>query len=441
MKVVKRKMRAYFMTLLLTVFIVASVRCLNHLELVQYEGIELFDYLTHPSRYDEQTLPPSIGPLSLKTRLVVSALGNFKAGLTEFSSQLEVRYEWRDPRLAYRELAPQVKHLVAEEWGHDLIWVPTIFMANDKKSTVITFPRQNIYIVVSPDGDVVYRFRLNLRMHCALNVRRFPFDRTQCRLPMQSWSLPEEELKLEWDEDGHNGTKVEISNEFSMLEYRLIDVKTSSDVAEMEYGNFSRVVVTFEMERESNHFILDYYIPAAICVMISWVAFWLDPTVIPGVSGRTALGLITIRTLIYVTHNISASVPKVSTINAISVYSIICITFIVCSLSQLGYVSRILHGGTKTIELKRLDTREVLKATIQRPLSSPVLGNLKSPSLTQNELVVSTAPGIGNVPVTTKLKKDKSPREVANWVDRRCRIVFPIMFSLLNILYWALVWV
>lgn len=57
-------------------------RCLNHLELVQYEGIELFDYLTHPSRYDEQTLPPSIGPLSLKTRLVVSALGNFKAGLT-----------------------------------------------------------------------------------------------------------------------------------------------------------------------------------------------------------------------------------------------------------------------------------------------------------------------------------------------------------------------
>lgn len=51
-----------------------------------------------------------------------------------------------------------------------------------------------------------------------------------------SGSLPEEELKLEWDEDGHNGTKVEISNEFSMLEYRLIDVKTSSDVAEMEYG-------------------------------------------------------------------------------------------------------------------------------------------------------------------------------------------------------------
>ena len=97
-------------------------------------------------------------------------------------------------------------------------------------------------------------------------------------------------------------------------------------------------------------------------------------------------GLITIRTLIYVTHNISASVPKVSTINAISVYSIICITFIVCSLSQLGYVSRILHGGTKTIELKRLDTREVLKATIQRPLSSPVLGNLKSPSLTQVRL-------------------------------------------------------
>ena len=52
-------------------------------------------------------------------------------------------------------------------------------------------------------------------------------------------------------------------------------------------GNYSALGVTFYLERELGHYILDYYIPSMLLVAMSWVAFWLHPSAVPG---RTTLG-------------------------------------------------------------------------------------------------------------------------------------------------------
>jgi hypothetical protein len=32
-------------------------------------------------------------------------------------------------------------------------------------------------------------------------------------------------------------------------------------------------------------------------------------------------------------------------------------------------------------------------------------------------------------------------QEIGEWIDRRCRVLFPVMFLIFNILYWSLIWI
>lgn len=34
-----------------------------------------------------------------------------------------------------------------------------------------------------------------------------------------------------------------------------------------------------------------------------------------------------------------------------------------------------------------------------------------------------------------------TPQEIAQWIDKRSRIVFPAAFLIFNILYWSFIWI
>lgn len=34
-----------------------------------------------------------------------------------------------------------------------------------------------------------------------------------------------------------------------------------------------------------------------------------------------------------------------------------------------------------------------------------------------------------------------TPQEIAQWIDRRSRVVFPLSFVVFNVLYWGFVWI
>lgn len=40
-------------------------------------------------------------------------------------------------------------------------------------------------------------------------------------------------------------------------------------------GNFSSINITFKLAREMGFFMMDYYAPSILIVVISWVSFWL----------------------------------------------------------------------------------------------------------------------------------------------------------------------
>ena len=54
--------------------------------------------------------------------------------------------------------------------------------------------------------------------------------------------------------------------------------------------------MTFTLERNWGHYVIDFFVPAALLVGLSWMSFWFDPT---QVAGRISLGSLNILSLKY----------------------------------------------------------------------------------------------------------------------------------------------
>lgn len=63
--------------------------------------------------------------------------------------------------------------------------------------------------------------------------------------------------------------------------------ETSAVCSLIAGGNYSALTVRFDLAREVGHYIMDYFVPSILLVVVSWVTFWLDPNAVPG---RTTLG-------------------------------------------------------------------------------------------------------------------------------------------------------
>jgi putative glutamate-gated chloride channel (fragment) len=75
-------------------------------------------------------------------------------------------------------------------------------------------------------------------------------------------------------------------------------------------------------------------------VIVSWVSFWLDPNAIPA---RVSLGVTTLLTMATQISGINASLPPVSYIKAVDVWTESCLTFVFGALLEfalINYASR-----------------------------------------------------------------------------------------------------
>jgi hypothetical protein len=51
--------------------------------------------------------------------------------------------------------------------------------------------------------------------------------------------------------------------------------------------------------------------------------------------------------------------------------------------------------------------------------------------------LVIPVPTLATPPKTTTM----TPQEIAEWIDKRSRVWFPVLFIVFNVLYWGFVWI
>lgn len=128
-------------------------------------------------------------------------------------------------------------------------------------------------------------------------------------------------------------------------------------------GNFSSINITFKLAREMGFFMMDYYVPSILIVVISWVSFWLH---VDASAPRIVLGkkylhvLININNIIYnvcmkfmlsgtntilafmtLASKVENSLPKVSYIKASEIWFLGCTIFLFAAMVEFAFVNTI----------------------------------------------------------------------------------------------------
>ena len=122
-------------------------------------------------------------------------------------------------------------------------------------------------------------------------------------------------------------------------------------------GNFSTLNIRVTLTRHISQFVVDYYIPSSMLIIMSWVSFWLEPSAIPG---RTTLGTASWLTFITLNRDVNSEVSHVGYIKFIDVWFLACTTFIFASLFEFALVN-VIFRSAKWVVIPRKGGAAILR--------------------------------------------------------------------------------
>nr|XP_012220553.1 PREDICTED: kinesin-like protein KIF19 [Linepithema humile] len=461
---------------------------------------ELLQELANECRYDKMVRPPgvenAIDPIRIYTKAFIYTIKSNMAKTLQFDVHLMLQFRYLDKRLEFTDIAPYMNQIYGGQNAHALIWTPTVYVANERSSAVMGNGVKDLLISISPGGMVILNTRLVTMLNCGLRLEKFPFDVQECPLVFESWTHNVNEMVLDWDNDS-----IVVASDLYLTEYKLVDTWTNrSGVSYTETqhiyghfaGNFSSISITFKLAREMGFFMMDYYVPSILIVVVSWVSFWLHQD---ASAPRIVLGTNTILAFMTLASKVENSLPKVSYIKASEIWFLGCTVFLFAAMVEFAFVNTI-YRRKKNVPLKKVNSKYILKSTLtprlarkqfqknttglERSRSWSSLDNTNTNSeqdfTSQNYLTVHSFPSTINIP-SVRIEEDKdpdcsvgsittidstppskpfprratlaklhnfttmTPQEIAQWIDKRSRIVFPVSFIIFNILYWSFIWI
>ncbi|XP_026670438.1 glycine receptor subunit alphaZ1-like isoform X3 [Ceratina calcarata] len=455
---------------------------------------ELLQKLTLECRYDKLARPlgaiNATGPITVYTSAYIYTITSNMAKTLQFGVHMMLQFRYLDERLKFSHIAPHLNQIHGGQFAQDLIWMPSVYVSNEPSSAIMGNGVKDILVSIAPSGMVILNTRLQAILNCGLRLEKFPFDVQECPLILES-----SDMVLRWDQES-----IILADELHLTEYKIIGkwVNTSEvvyTVSQQLYGhfagNFSAISITFKLAREMGFFMMDYYIPSILIVVISWVSFWLHMDASPP---RIVLGTNTILTFMTLASKVENSLPKVSYIKASEIWFLGCTIFLFAAMVEFAFVNTI-YRRKKIVPLKKVNSKYILKSTLtpklarkqyqkntsglERSRSWSSIDNVNSSEhdyTSQNYLTVHSFPSTLNIP-SVKIEEDKdqecsvgsintvtstsspksfarratlsqsqnfttmTPQEIAQWIDRRSRIVFPVAFIIFNIFYWSFIWI
>lgn len=75
---------------------------------------------------------------------------------------------------------------MGEQSLRDLLWVPHVFLANERSSDILGTAEKDILTSISPDGTVIVSTRISATLYCWMNLQKFPFDEQHCSTVLES---------------------------------------------------------------------------------------------------------------------------------------------------------------------------------------------------------------------------------------------------------------
>ncbi|KAM7534433.1 hypothetical protein Aperf_G00000112105 [Anoplocephala perfoliata] len=228
----------------------------------------------------------------------------------QYTADMILIQRWKDPRLRWNHLPEYAfitRDLLLTHKRND-IWLPDLFFRNGKEGLLYKMTVPNHKILVSPDGRIYFSQKITMRLACEMHLRNFPMDQQDCDMDIGSYGYTLDQLKFIWD--GNNTLK--FADDMVISEFNTPVTAITEDCTNPQTtstGTYTCLLARFQLKRQIGSYLLGFYIPAFLIVVVSWLTFWVRPEAIPA---RVTLGLLTLISLL---TKASKDVPDIQLIN------------------------------------------------------------------------------------------------------------------------------
>lgn len=172
-------------------------------------------------------------------------------------------------------------------------------------------------------------------------------------------------------------------------------------------GDYPCLTIAFDLKRERGYHFIQSYVPSILIVLISWISFWVSSD---ATAARVSLGVTTVLTMVTMNMAVRNSLPPVSYIKSIDIWTSACLLFVFSALIEFALVNSLTRKAKKST--KNNKTKEGITSA--------------------NEVIELTN-------VNDKLgfphNKRQTPTKLGK-IDKYSRVLFPAAFLLFNIAYW-----
>ncbi|CAI2356720.1 unnamed protein product [Caenorhabditis sp. 36 PRJEB53466] len=447
----------------------------------------LYNKFATPTQYDEYIRVHGPGvPTNVTLSMFIEGMSSFSAQTMDYHLDVYFQEEWYDHRLAHNATAPI---LVRDLEVFKMMWHPDVYFANARSAAFQDITDDNFLVWVYPNGRVWYDARISIVSSCNMDLWKYPLDSQECALRILSYAYPMTVLRLLWSEK-EDVPAIDRNPDITMPDMSLKHIRTGYCNGTYATGEWSCMTAIFYVEREMMHHVMQTYVPTALIVVISWFNFWLE---IDSAPARVSLSITTLLTISTQANAVKLALPEVSYMKAIDVWMGSCMAFVfgvmieftICHYAKNlellrgeGQPSLIVDTALSTLfgaarDIDDLNEEEGVRGDGEQHIALNML-NPEEPrlrSLNQNNDI--TANGTRYFVGAERMKRKRSKaslsrlrqqvasmrhatidvsrrafnwtralrnlrgRRVAQRIDERCRIVFPMVFFLFNIAYWS----
>jgi len=328
------------------VIVSASFDDVKSAQLNYANSSELIDSLL--TGYDKRLRPNYGGaPVNVEISMYVITFDSFSDSNMDFTMNFYFRQHWNDPRLSFQRSGIETLN-----FGHELsksIWVPDTFFVNEKQGFAHSVTSKNEFIKIYKSGNIMRSVRLTVTASCRMDFRRFPLDTQTCPLSIESYGYTASDIRYNWKDVNAVG----ISDDTTSINlFELTGHKEKSEYIELSTGNYSRLVVEFDVRRMTGYYLTQVYIPCTMIVIISWISFWLNRRSAQVRLVLCALAMLLLPLLVTI---LATQMPKTAYTKAIDVYTGVCMTFVFVALVEFAYISNTSSDKEEDYGASKLD--------------------------------------------------------------------------------------
>jgi len=375
------------------------------------------------SKFNPPLNPPGEPPAEVQI-----GLDNFeilKIDDRDFTIEINAYFivKWRDKRL---EVDAQAIENHFDALGHDStdwvpvelelverLWIPDAEILRLKGFSGLSVLNKLQGLWMSKEREVLYVIATRIRFMCPMNFNKFPMDTQTCKFQVGSFNYDNTKMvyRTYYLPLMPNSTESILDYEVEIANLREED----TFYLPAETGNYS--VAGFEMvlNRKVAHYMITYYLPSSLFVVVSWASFLIPSD---DIQGRMALLVTLFLVLVNIFNAITTNSPKADGLNALQAWVIACIFFIFGALFEYSVI--LLRMKIKTIRQIRKCMNGNLAAYLA-PLANPLGAPISN--------------GVANRPQQTQGGTQFPAFDPTSKVDLVFLCCFPCLFLIFSIVY------